>query len=164
MSLILSKIIISPWARNTTEGKPSPKNYPHWEAVVSGLSKAGHEILQVSCSGEPDVLGAQRVNDLPLNKISELMKLSGTWISCDNFFHHMAWSIGQPGVVIFGSSDPLIFGHPENINLLKDRRFLRIRQFGLWSQENPNPEMFVDAEAVMIAVSLSAKKRLNPLA
>lgn len=130
---------------------------------MNGLSKAGHEILQVSCSGEPDISGARRVNDLPLEKIAELMKACDTWISVDNFWHHMAWTLGQPGVVIFGSSDPSIFGHPENINLLKDRHFLRIRQFGLWSQENPNPEMFVGPEAVMSAVSLSTKRRSTRL-
>lgn len=152
-------IIISPWARNTTEGKPSPKNYPYWEAVVSGLGKAGYEITQLSCSGEPDVPGARRVNDLSLEKLAEFMKTCDTWISVDNFFHHMAWSIGQPGIVIFGSSDPNIFGHTENINLLRDRRFLKVRQFGLWSQEKPYPEVFVGPEAVVNAVSLSILQR-----
>lgn len=152
-------ILISPWARNTTEGKPSPKNYPYWGAVVNGLLKGGHEVLQVSCSGEQDVPGAKRVNDLPLEKVADLMRACETWLSVDNFWHHYAWTLGQPGVVIFGSSDPTIFGHPENINLLKDRRFLRVRQFGLWSQEKAYPEMFVGPEAVISAVSLSIKRR-----
>lgn len=152
-------VLISPWARNTTEGKPSPKNYPYWDSVVAHLMKAGHQVLQLSCSGEKDVTGAKRVNDLPLDKISGLMKACSTWISCDNFWHHMAWTIGEPGVVIFGSSDPLIFGHPENINLLKSRSFLRERQFWLWSQDNPHPERFVGPEVVINAAILSISKR-----
>ena len=152
-------ILISPWARNTTEGKPSPKNYPHWEAVVAGLSKAGHEVTQVSCSGEPDVAGASRVNDLPLDKIALLMKTCSTWVSVDNFWHHMAWSLGQPGVVIFGQSDPLIFGHPENVNLLKSRTFLRERQFGLWSQTSYRADVFISAEEVVKAVLLAIGRR-----
>lgn len=154
-------ILLSPLARNTTEGKPSPKNYPHWGAVVEGLLKSGLEVLQVSCSGEPGIPGAKRVDDLSLEEIAALMKTCDTWASVDNFWHHMAWTLAQPGVVIFGSSDPAIFGHPENINLLKDRRFLRIRQFGLWSQEKPYPEMFVGPEAVLSAIALSITRKID---
>lgn len=153
-------ILISPWARNTTEGKPSPKNYPYWDAVVESLRKANHEVAQVSCSGEADIAGAKRLNDLPLDQVSELMKTCETWISVDNFWHHMAWTLKIPGIVIFGMSDPEIFGHPENINILKDRRFLRVRQFGLWSQEPPNPNSFVGPTAVLEAVRLSIKRKL----
>lgn len=152
-------IAIFPWSRTTTDGKPSPKNYPYWPEVVRGLVKTGQEVLQVSCTGEPDVAGARRENDLPLRKIGELMQAADTWISVDNFAHHMAWTLGHSGVVIFGSSDPTIFGHPENINLLKDRRFLRKWQFRLWCQENPNPDIFVGPEAVIRAVSLSISQR-----
>jgi ADP-heptose:LPS heptosyltransferase len=152
-------ILISPWSRNTTEGKPSPKNYPHWAEVVSGLSKAGYDTVQVSCAGEADVPGVRRVDDLRLSDIAELMRSCETWISVDNFFHHMAWTLGIPGVVIFGMSSPIIFGHVGNTNLLKDRHFLRLRQFGLWSQEPPNPKAFVDPQVVVdAAVSLIKRK------
>lgn len=99
------------------------------------------------------------MNDLPLEKISGLMKSCDTWIAVDNFWPHMAWTLGEPGIAIFGMSDPEIFGHPENINLLKDRRFLRIRQFGLWSQEPLNPDSFVAPTVVLEAVRLSINKR-----
>lgn len=153
-------ILISPWARNTTEGAPSPKNYPHWEAVVNGLLKAGHEVAQLSRSGEPDIQGVtHRMDDLSLEQIAELLKTCGTWLAPDNFLPHMAWTLNQPGVVIFGLSDPDIFGHAGNINLLKGRHFLRARQFGLWSQEKPNPEAFVSPEIVVRAVEQSIKQR-----
>lgn len=152
-------ILIFPWSRKTTDGKPSPKDFPHWEAVVAGLAKAGHEVIQVSCSGEPPIAGASRMDDLPLGKIAELMKACETWISVDNFAHHMAWTLNEPGIVIFGMSDPAIFGHKENINLLKDFRYLRARQFGLWSQEPQNPAAFVGPQAVLEAVRLSIKRR-----
>lgn len=152
-------ILISPWSRNLPDGGLSPKNYPHWSEVVNGLVSVDHKVVQLSCKSEADVPGAERINDLPLDKIGEMMKGCDTWISVDNFFHHMAWTLGQPGIVIFGSSDPEIFGHPENINILKDRRFLRARQFGLWSQETPNPDRFIGSSAVLEAVRLSIKRR-----
>lgn len=151
-------ILIFPWAANTTEG-PSPKNYPYWDSVVAHLSKAGHSVFQVSRTGEKDVPGTTRKNDLSLDQIAKLMKECETWLSVDSFAHHMAWTLGEPGVVIFGSSDPLIFGHPENINLLKNRKYLRVQQFWLWSQENADPDRFIGPEAVISAAILSIEKR-----
>lgn len=152
-------ILIFPWSRNTSEGKPSPKNFPYWGETVAGLAASGHEVLQLSCAQEAAVPGARRMDDLPLEKIAELIKSSETWLSVDNFAHHMAWTLKEPGIVIFGMSDPAIFGHPENINILKDARYLRARQFGLWSQEPENPAAFVGPQAVLEAVRLSIKRR-----
>lgn len=154
-------ILIFPWSRNTSEGKPSPKNYPHWPEVVKLLKNLGDPMfpVQVSCKGEVDIGCHSRTDDLPLGKIAELMKTCETWISCDNFAHHMAWTLKEPGIVIFGMSDPAIFGHPEHINILKDARYLRARQFGLWSQEPENPAAFVGPQAILEAVRLSIKRR-----
>jgi ADP-heptose:LPS heptosyltransferase len=121
--------------------------------VVAGLSIQGIQVRQLSCSHEPDVAGCvSRNDDLPFSQIKRLIADCGTWISPDNFFQHLAWSVGKRGVVVFGPSDPQIFGHPENINLLKDRKFLRERQFGLWSQVEWRPEIFPLPEDVIRAV------------
>lgn len=149
-------ILISPWSRNTTEGKPSPKNYPYWNDVANTLVYEGYEVVQLSCAGEPPVHHVtNRRDDLSLEQLTELVRVCQTWISVDNFFHHMGWMLGKPGVAIFGMSDPDIFGHPGNVNLLKDRGYLRKRQFGLWSQEKHNRLAFVEAgEVVKSAVNL----------
>ena len=144
-------ILIAPWARNTTNGIQSPKNYPYWEDVVNGLRD---KVIQISCNDEPNINGcSQRYNDLSLDKIELLINECNTWISIDSFLPHLGWSLGKPGVVIFGLSDPLIFGHSENINLLKDRKYLRKRQFGLWAEEQFNPDVFVSPDQVVDAVN-----------
>lgn len=146
-------ILISPWSRRLPDGKESPKNYPYWAEVAQALAGRGYELLQLSTSGEADVPGCHaRRDDLPLRAVAALILRSETWVSVDNFFHHLAWSLGKKGVAIFGLSDPAIFGHAENVNLLKDRRFLRGRQFGLWSQETPRPDAFVSAHEIVSAV------------
>lgn len=152
-------ILIFPWARKTTDGKLSPKDYPCWPEVVGMLRARKLETHQISCKGESDIGCDRRSNDLSLSEIGDLLKSCSTWASVDSFLPHMAWTLKERGVVIFGPSDPEIFGHPENINILKDRRFLRSRQFGLWSQETPNPECFCGASAVMEAIRLSIKNR-----
>jgi hypothetical protein len=56
--------------------------------------------------------------------------------------------------VLFSISDPLIFGHPENLNLLRDRKFLRPRQFDLYYINQYNQEAFVTPPEVLQALSL----------
>lgn len=158
-------ILISPWSRSTENG-PSPKNYNNWFRVVAGLREKGLKVTQLSCKGEPTIENVnERHDNLKLKEVMDLTRKCQTWISVDNFFQHMAWSIGQPGVVIFGLSDPEIFGHPENINLLKDRRYLREKQFWLWSQCDPNPDAFVEPDLVVAAamnsIVLRVAKNIN---
>jgi hypothetical protein len=154
-------ILISPWSRLTTDGKPSPKNYPWWPEVVAALMRRGFEVVQLSCNGEPGVPGARRINDLALSGVATLMYGCQTWIAVDNFFPHMASCLGQPGVAIFGFSDPEIFGHPENINLLKDRKYLRQCQFRHWSQQEPDPNVFVGPDVVVSAAMVSVGNKIQ---
>jgi hypothetical protein len=53
---------------------------------------------------------------------------------------------------VFGQSDPNIFGHPENINLLKDRKYLREKQFWIWEQAEFIEEAFVTPDVVIDAL------------
>lgn len=151
-------ILIFPWSRMLPDGKPNPKNYPYWSPVVSFMKNLG-ECIQVSGSKEPGIGCASRINDAKLSRIGTLLAECHTWISVDSFVPHMAWTLKQPGVVIFGPSDPKIFGHPGNINLLKSPTFLRRWQFRHWNQIQPDPEAFVQPEDVLSAALLSIAMR-----
>jgi ADP-heptose:LPS heptosyltransferase len=151
-------ILISPWSRHTSEGKPSPKNYPYWVRVVQVLRARGLEVHQISVTGEPDIGATKRFDNLPFGEIERRIKECQAWCSVDTFFQHLAWSVEKRGVVIFGQSDPLIFGHPENVNLLLDRKHLREQQWWLWSQTPDKPEVFVPPEEVIAAILGLLKK------
>lgn len=142
-------IIIAPWARQIRTGKPHPKNYPYWKEVIQLLG--GEEIIQVGIDGEEQLVPDFRKN-LTLSELSTLLHQCRTWCAVDSFFQHLAWDQEKPGVVIWGQSDPEIFGHAENINLLKDRKYLRERQFWLWEQTELILESFVDPDIVVKAL------------
>lgn len=108
-------------------------------------------IVQVGVEGEPRLVEDFRKN-LPLNALKNLILECDTWISCDSFLQHFAWDLGKPGIVLWSVSDPNIFGHPENINLLKCRSYLRQGQFLWWADEPYNPEAFVSPEVVLKAL------------
>ena len=118
-------IIISPYSKFMRNGAKHPKNYPFWDEVLKHIKEP---VVQVGVEGETQITQDFRKN-IPLPQLGELVKECKTWMSCDSFFQHFCWDLGKPGVVVFGQSDPNIFGHPENINLLKDRSYLRDKQF-----------------------------------
>ena len=138
-------IIIAPYAQKLRTGDNNPKNYPYWEELIS---KIDEPIIQVGIEGEKQLVEDFRTN-LPIDELCTLLKECRTWIGVDSFFQHLAWREGKQGIVLWGPSDPLIFGHPENINLLKDRKYLAPNQFLWWEQTEHLAERFVEPDEVL---------------
>ena len=141
----LPMIIISPYAKALQNGKRNPKNYPFWKELIGLISE---EIIQVGVEGEEQLVPDFRKN-LALTELKELIHECRIWVGCDSFFQHLAWSEGKPGIVLWSVSDPLIFGHTENTNLLKDRAYLAQNQFLWWDFIEHNPDAFVSPEVVL---------------
>jgi len=140
-------IIIAPYAQKLRTGKENPKNYPYWEELVQELQKIMH-IVQVGVEGEKQLVEDFRKN-LPIAQLRTLLKECKTWIGVDSFFQHLAWDEGKPGIVLWGPSDPLIWGHPENINLLKDRSHLVENQFLWWEATEHRNDRFVKPKQIL---------------
>jgi len=137
-------ILISPYSKGLRNGKRNPKNYPWFSELVKVLQAKGHQVTQLGIGGEQPI-GADKTEwDLSLDKLGELIEECDTWVSVDNFFHHYCASLAVKGVVIFGPSDPNIYGHDTNVNLLKDRKYLRQHAFGLWESLEYSEDRFVD--------------------
>jgi len=138
-------IIISPYAKQLRNGKQNPKNYPYWDELIQLIDEP---IIQVGVVGEKQLVDDFRIN-LPLDELRKLIQECRTWIGIDSFFQHLCWDEGKKGIVLWGPSDPLIFGHPENINLLKDRSHLAPNQFLWWEMTEHKNERFVEPREVM---------------
>lgn len=139
------KIVISPFSQKMRNGKENPKNYAYWKELIELLKD--HEVIQVGVKGEPILTKDVHFN-WPLKKIKELISECDLWISVDNFFPHLAQCVNKPGVVLWGRSDPLIFGYKENTNILKDRSLLRPDQFDIWEKIDYNSDIFVKPNEV----------------
>ena len=138
-------IIIAPYAQKLRTNKQNPKNYPYWKELIALIDEP---IIQVGVEGEEQLVEKFEKN-LPIAELRQLIQTCRTWIGVDSFFQHLAWDEGKPGVVLWGPSDPLIFGHPENINLLKDRSHLVTNQFIWWEATEHSNERFVDPQIVL---------------
>lgn len=149
------KIIISPWSRALRNGQENPKNFPlkSWSEVTTTLSKEGYDITQTGVGNEvvlPEVTTA--FFNHTLKELKEEMDKNDLFISVDNFFQHFAHLHNKKGIVIFSQSNPKIFGHPENVNLLKDEKYLRPLQFDIWESCKYNPDAYVEPSVVIDAV------------
>jgi len=133
-------ILISPYSKPLRDGKENPKNYPYWKELVIELEKF-NEVVQIGIKGEVPLVSKFYFN-LSLKEISALVNLSDFWISVDNFLPHLANKLGKRGAVLWSQSDPLIFGYPQNVNILKDRRCLRSNQFNIWEQSVYNIDAY----------------------
>jgi ADP-heptose:LPS heptosyltransferase len=137
-------IIISPYSKQLRNGKRNPKNYPYWPELIKMIEEP---IVQIGIDGEEQLVDDFRKN-LPISELKKLLGQCKTWISCDSFLQHLAWDQGKKGIVLWSVSDPLIFGHPENINLLKDRSCLVPNQFLWWDFTEYDEKKFVEPEVV----------------
>jgi hypothetical protein len=138
-------IIISPYAKKLINGKQNPKNYPYWKELIAQIKEP---IIQVGVQGEEQLVKDFKTN-LPISELRKLVQECRIWISCDSFFQHLGWDEGKQGVVLWSVSDPLIFGHPENINLLKDRSNLAENQFLWWEFVEHKNDRFVKPKEVL---------------
>lgn len=154
------KILLFPYAKFMRNGKQHPKNYPYWRELVDLLQRAGHTLVQVGVEGEEQLVDDFRAG-LSYTELCELIPQYDTWIGVDSYGQHLAWSVGKRGIAIFGQSDPLIFGHPENINLLKDRKYLRQQQFWLWEQCEADDSVWINPDEVLNALNKSLNKEEN---
>ncbi len=146
------KLLFAPYAARgpSLGGKPSPKDYPNPKELCELLEK-DHEVIQMAGNDDPQVAKDVRRN-LPHEQVCELIRWSDTGVCVDSYLQHAFWEVGKPAIVLFGISDPIIFGHPENINLLRDRKYLRPQQFDLYYQNQYCNEAFVSPEEVVKAL------------
>jgi ADP-heptose:LPS heptosyltransferase len=138
-------ILIHPYAKPLMNGKQNPKNYPYWKELIALINEP---IIQIGIEGEEQLVNNFR-KGLTMLELRQLIKDCRTWIGIDSFFQHLAWSEGKSGIVLWSVSDPLIFGHPENINLLKDRATLAPNQFLWWDFTEHKDEAFTSPEEVL---------------
>ena len=138
-------ILISPYAKELRNGKQNPKNYPYWPELLKQIDEP---VIQVGISGETQLIADFRQN-LSLFELRKLISECRTWISCDSMFQHLAWDCGKPGIVLWSVSDPNIFGHKENTNLLLDRSMLSENQFLWWETVEHDASKFVKPELIL---------------
>ena len=118
------------------KGNKNAKYYPYWDQLTD------HDIK---------VMG----DNLSNQEIIDLINWCDKWISTDTFIQHFVkYHNLKPGIVIWGKSDPKVFGYDTNINLLKDPKYLRPFQFRYWKDEPIDENAFVSIDVLQQAINM----------
>jgi ADP-heptose:LPS heptosyltransferase len=132
------KILLHLRSKELRNGRENPKNYPFREELYELLK--GHEIIEIQ-------------KPIPLEDSIRYIKEADAIICIDSYLQHLCWYVGKQAIVLWGQSDPEIFGHKENLNLLKNKKYLREKQFWLWEQTLYNEDVFVSPKEIINCLS-----------
>ena len=108
------------------------KMYPYWTYLSILLKEKGHIVKQLKFLNEPAVNNVEIVDNPSHIKIVELLKDKNSYlISNDSFIPHLLnyHLPNKKSFVLFGVTDPKIYGYSQNINILKSNNFLLPNQF-----------------------------------
>jgi ADP-heptose:LPS heptosyltransferase len=145
-------ILFAPFARKAPhlKGLGNPKDYPFAKELAKLLCQK-HLVTQVGGEADEQLVQDFRKN-LSFDQMSELIKSHETAVCVDSYLQHHMWFLNKKAIVLWGVSDPLFFGHSLHLNLLKDRKYLREKQFDLYYSNQFNSEAFVSPEEVLKAI------------
>jgi len=91
-----------------------------WQTLVQNCPE--YTFVQVGDRVEPPVSGAVDLRGLPLREAFATIKHCSALVGLESAFAHAAAALGVPAVVLFGPSNPEVWGHPTAINLYARRR------------------------------------------
>ncbi len=98
---------------------PNPqKTYPLplWNKVLGALKDRVY-LLELTGEEPSSPFVHRTLPYPPLRRSAALYRLADCVLTIDSFPGHLAAAVGTPGVVLFGPSSPVAFGHRSNRNL-----------------------------------------------
>lgn len=92
-----------------------------WEALVKELPE--YTFIQTGTASEPYVKGAlDWRNKLSIRESLCILKYADSFVGIESSMAHATNAFDIPGVVLFGDTSPVHFGHENNINIYKSVR------------------------------------------
>ncbi|MHA1867613.1 MAG: hypothetical protein ACTSXD_06055 [Candidatus Heimdallarchaeaceae archaeon] len=144
------KVAIAPYSRKLSENQKNPKDYSYFPKLIRLLREniKGCKIIQLGEEGEELFDIDIDLQGLPVKFLTNELLTFNLIISVDSFVPHLCAAIGKQCVVLFSVTDPKIFGHKLNINLIKDKKYIAENKFDRVEQIEYNPEAFLKPEYV----------------
>ncbi len=90
-----------------------------WEKLAKNMFE--YDFIQLGSKDDPLVKGVIDMRGkTTVREAIALVKHSKCFVGVDSFLGHAPNITGTPGVVLFGPSNPIVWGYDENINIYKD--------------------------------------------
>lgn len=91
----------------------------NWNELVRKMPD--YTFIQIGHTNEPSVEGAiDWRGKTGLREVMCLLKYADSFVGVDSFLSHATNAFNTPGVVLFGDSSPVYWGHDNNINIYKN--------------------------------------------
>lgn len=90
----------------------------NWAALVRSMPHL--TFIQVGNPGAPPVEGALDWRRLGIRQTLCLIRHATSFVGVSSGYSHATNAFGTPGVVLFGDTSPVNWGHDNNINIYKD--------------------------------------------
>lgn len=94
---------------------------PSWTTLCSELRSQGHQVVQLGVKGEKKIQGVSFIEATTLSDLVFLLGHSRLHIDGEGGLVHLAHSVGTKSVVLFGATDPKVYGYPTNVNIYADK-------------------------------------------
>jgi ADP-heptose:LPS heptosyltransferase len=134
-----------------------------WELLISRLPE--YNFIQIGSSDEPYINGAVDFRGkTTLREAFGLLKFTTSFVGVESCFAHVTNAFDIPGVVLFGDSSPLYWGHSNNINIYKGVSCAPCYHY-LWGKACPygNECMkLITVEEVQEALVLQIARSIKP--
>ena len=91
-----------------------------WESLVQLLSLKGINIVYLGNKYSPNISNLKRIECKDLVDLSLILSKSILNISNEGGSVHIAHSVGTKSVVLFGPTNPTLYGYSDNINIYPD--------------------------------------------
>jgi hypothetical protein len=130
-------IVLASNPRPNQDGKPHAKAYPWWDNLTAQLNEAFPDIklYSIGIKGDEPISGCIAMWNKSLKDIFNFTKDAVTFITIDSFLQHLMAPMKKQGIVLWGLSDPKLFGYKWNKNLFINENYFRPNQWDIWPGE-----------------------------
>jgi ADP-heptose:LPS heptosyltransferase len=111
----------NPVVINITSQTTSNQNWAksNWERLILEMPEC--TFIQLGIESEEKISGAVDLRGQTSIRMSmAMLKYANSFVGVVSFLAHASYAVDVPGVVLYGPSTPIIWGHPNNINIFRN--------------------------------------------
>lgn len=140
------KIILCLQAKKLPDGSPNAKTYPleYSKTLIELLKTNEYRLVQIGDLTDVQLPTDNCIFNTSFEKFKSEILSADLVVAVDTYAQHLAWYCNKPCVCIFSKSNPEIFGHKENVNIFKDAKYFRPKQFDYWKTESYDIASFIE--------------------
>jgi len=89
----------------------------NWMDLINRLTATGYSVIRVGDDSDENFFGIQKIKCKSMFDLMYLLSRSLLHLGNEGGLIHLAHALGVNSVVLFGPTNPTLYGYPDNINL-----------------------------------------------